>query len=456
MPNRFKPSEIVNNAPTAELGAPVIDVDGNVLGGNSRAMMLHRIYGAENPKARENYLSKLRDDAAAFGLDPDDVSKFDHPVLVRKVTDSGYDKQQAITDLNKVSVTTLKQDEQAIAEGHNLTPEVLDSIQAKAKLAGSDATVSDFLNRYGTDIVDELHKAGSLSKGEMTAFLEKGDLTAAGKERLKQMLTGHVFAELEQLQYLPDSYRDALGRTVLPLIKTEKSPEWDLIPATREALDLLTEHAQKGKKQNFEEFTRQISTLQPNGWSDRAIAIANKLREGVSSTAAAYNTYAGEFRNADEGSMFGALPPDEAFDLAFKNPVEDGSLMSVADVVAPAVELAAVKVVRDKQGRLLAPNGRPSTCRTSICGVSSARRRSRTTSATGKRIPRTRHRCSTRTASPVSWRTVRPRLRTLVPSRRSRMISARTAAASDRRTIVLISSVSRRASIRPSGSCRCS
>lgn len=328
MPNKFKPTEVVNTAPTAELGPPIVDVDGNVLGGNSRAMMISRVYGAENPKARDNYLAKLRDDAPAFGFSADDIAKFDHPVLVRKISDKDYDKQTAITDLNKVSTTSHTQNEQAIAEGGNLTPEALDFITTKAKLSGSDASISDILTRHGEDIVNVLLKENIFSQGERNSLLKDGEITQTGKDRITKMLVGHVFEDLEQMQYLPDGYRNAVQRAVIPLIKTEKNADWNLIPATREALDLLTEHQAKAAKQSIDQFSKQVSAVKPEGWSPKSISIAKTIKEGVGETTRAFNTYAGEFRNADEGSMFGALTPDEAFDTAFNPETADRPLAS--------------------------------------------------------------------------------------------------------------------------------
>jgi hypothetical protein len=64
----FDPSYLLTESPDAVNGAPIIDRDGNVLGGNSRTMTVSRVYD-ERPAAATEYKAMLEKKAAQFGLD---------------------------------------------------------------------------------------------------------------------------------------------------------------------------------------------------------------------------------------------------------------------------------------------------------------------------------------------------------------------------------------------------
>ena len=77
--SEFDPYYLVNDSPDATNGAPVIDMQGNVLGGNSRTMTLQRIYG-QRPDAAAAYKELLAQKAPQFGLRPEDVRAMNEPI----------------------------------------------------------------------------------------------------------------------------------------------------------------------------------------------------------------------------------------------------------------------------------------------------------------------------------------------------------------------------------------
>lgn len=310
--SKFSADQVVNNAPTAETGTPVIDRNGNALGGNSRVMTIKRVYASENPQAANAYKAKIKADAAAYGIDPTVIDAFKHPILVREVTDKGYDAQSAITDLNKVSAHDLSAQEAAIAGGGRLSPETLDKVGG---ILGEYGTVGEALNGRGVDIVHDLIKDGVFTENQVTSLLKDDALTEAGKDKVKDVLFGSLFTDLEQLSYAPSNVRNALERIVSPLLQTHADADWDIVPQVREAVDLLTEREAKAKGTTIDEYAGQQSFVRPEGWSPEAVALAKALdgKDAVSK----FKTYAGEYRTAQTGSMFGVLIPSEAFKEAF-------------------------------------------------------------------------------------------------------------------------------------------
>ena len=315
----FDPSRLINNAPTVEVGTPVIDADGNVLGGNSRSMMLHRVYADENPAARESYRKLLIEDAAVYGLDPGEVARMKNPVLVREVSDSSIEAQHAITDLNKTSTTELTAQERAVAESNKLSDSAVEHITNQIERAGTDATLNDALNQHGVGIVNKLIDDGVFSGGERNSLLKDGRITEDGKRRIERLLTGRVFTDLEQMENVPPYLKRNLERVISPLIKTEADSDWNITPEVREAIDLLTEFNGKGNGLSLREYAKQPSMVR-GGFSEKAVDIAEALKQSPNNVSRAFKGYAREFQDAKDGSaLFGAMSPSDAFDATFKD-----------------------------------------------------------------------------------------------------------------------------------------
>lgn len=317
----FDPSQLINNNPTSETGPPIIDADGNVLGGNSRSMILHRIYGDANDNtsntAATSYRQKLEKEAKIYGIKPRHVSEFKQPVLVRVIDDESIDAQAAITELNKTSTTALTAAEQSVAESRRMSEEALDYVSGKMEAAGNDATLNQTLDLHGPDIVNRLISDGIFAGGERNKLVADGKITADGKQRIERILTGQVFDDLEQLKFAPPYVKRNIERAIAPLVKTQADAEWNIIPETREAIDLLTEFKGKGKDQTLEQFASSASLVKSD-WSKASIAIAKILQQGPNAVGRAFKTYAGEYANTKSGGgLFGASTQKQAFDAAF-------------------------------------------------------------------------------------------------------------------------------------------
>ena len=74
----FNPDFLTTDAPTAEHGTPVIDRNGNTLGGNSRTMTLARVYGRAGDDAAA-YRRHFSQKARQLGIDPAELARFKRP-----------------------------------------------------------------------------------------------------------------------------------------------------------------------------------------------------------------------------------------------------------------------------------------------------------------------------------------------------------------------------------------
>lgn len=66
---KFNPRYHITDNPDASNGPPVVDENGSILGGNSRGMILQRVYG-RNGRGANAYRTLLEKQAAQFGIDP--------------------------------------------------------------------------------------------------------------------------------------------------------------------------------------------------------------------------------------------------------------------------------------------------------------------------------------------------------------------------------------------------
>lgn len=351
----FDPAQLVNNNPTAETGPPIIDRDGNVLGGNSRSMMLARVFkdAGDNTSnaAKTKYLAAIRKDAAFYGIDPTAMDGMKQPVLVREVNDQSIESQAAITELNKTSTTALTSAERSVAEANRLSDGSVDFIAGRMESVGNDASLTEALNLHGADVVNRLIDEGVFAGGERNTLLDGNKITPDGKKRIERLLTGRIFDDLEQYEYAPDYLRRNMQRAIAPLVKTQSDEDWNVIPEVREAIDLLTEYKAKGGDAPLETFIAQPSFVRPQPWSAAAVGIAKKLRENPNAVSQAFKTYAGEFANAKSGGgLFGVSTQTEAFKTAFGVDIQAKALSKKAgdaEAVKTTPEVFAVPVIDD-------------------------------------------------------------------------------------------------------------
>lgn len=348
--DNFNPAELLNNSPTADTGPTIIDEDSNALGGNSRAMILARVYKA-NGEAANAYRTELANQASIYGFTAADVNAFKNPVLVRVISDASIDKQTAITNLNKTSTTPLTAKERAVAEAGRLSDDAVEYIAGYLEAAG-DGTLNDALNQYGDKIVNKLIADGVFTAGERNTLLENGAITTDGKSRIERLLMGRIYDDVQQYEYAPPYLQRNLPRAVAPLVKTQTDADWDILPQTREAIDLLTEfRAKAGKGTTLEDYAK-IPTLTNQAWSPDAIAIAQVLSQSPNAVSKAFKIYAREFTDAKSGAaLFGALSPNEAFAAAFSDGGVDFSYTSIKDIEAAGNESSSNAAMRAERGR---------------------------------------------------------------------------------------------------------
>lgn len=313
--NEFDPAYVATESPDANNGGPVIDQNGNVLGGNSRAMTLARVY-AMNPGGAEAYKGALEAKASAFGLDPARVRGMRNPVLVRQITRqlSPEETKAAITDFNKVGTAALTPDEQAIRDSNRVSPETVDYIGDLLNAAGENGTLAQALDGpRGALVIEKLMDDGVVSISEKGKLVKDGLLTSAGKDRIAKLLLGRLFADPAHLDATPAELRNKLERIVAPVVRVG-DPAWNLMPEVRAAVQMLDDANSRGIK-NLGDLVAQTGLFgDSTAYPAKVVDLANFIKaNGPLKLAKAFSQYATD----STGSLFHSLSPDEAFAQAF-------------------------------------------------------------------------------------------------------------------------------------------
>jgi hypothetical protein len=331
----FDPVYLLADSPDATNGAPIIEPNGNVLGGNSRAMILDRVY-KHNPAGAAAYRAELASRAQQLGIDPEQIAGMKRPVLVRELSASEGDPQRAITDLNKTGTASLTAAERATADARMITPAAADYLASAIEGGGADATLNDVLSgKDGLAIVNRLVDDGVFTMQERPNLVDPktGAVTAAAKERISKLLLGQVFEDADQMTRTPAEVRNKLERTVSPILQSSQKRGFDIRPTVREALDVL-EYARAHGITRMSDLLAQESMFgDAPKFSPQAAGLAQFLRDSKPTTIAqAFRRYVA---NA-EPTMFGESTPAEAFADAFGTQSPPATLRELMQPDPPA------------------------------------------------------------------------------------------------------------------------
>lgn len=313
--NEFDPAYLVTESPDANNGAPIIDSDGNVLGGNSRTMTLQRVYN-DKPTAAKAYKNALVDKAEQLGIDPAEIARMKRPILVREIKDTeweGASKQRGISDFNKTGTAALSGSERATSEARALTPELIDYISGQIDATGPTATLADAMTgARGTQLVNKLLDEGVFPESERPLLIDDRTkaVTAFAKDRVSKALLGQLFHDTEQMTRTAPELKNKLERLISPLSRLQGKPEWNLIPDIRDAIDVI-EYAKAHDIKNLRDMTAQEDLFGSGPkFSDKAIVLAEALRDN---TPTKLSTMFKDYARQSEGSLFETTTPEKSF-----------------------------------------------------------------------------------------------------------------------------------------------
>ncbi len=175
----LNPNKSLDPARNVNFGAPTIRNDGLVFNGNRRVMALN--YAYKNGKA-DAYKTALINRAAEFGLNSDEISKMNQPVLVKELVDDLTQEELADIAGTTSGGTASLADEQAFKDAKKIRAESLKLFPKTDVEESVDLTANNFSDFVGALLQD------IATTDEMAALSKNGKLTQEGLTRVKRAL----------------------------------------------------------------------------------------------------------------------------------------------------------------------------------------------------------------------------------------------------------------------------
>ncbi len=346
----FNPDYLTTDSPTAEHGAPVIDKGGNVLGGNSRAMTLTRVYEAGGEKA-DAYRKALTDKAESLGIDPQELARFRNPVLVRELS-GAHDAQKAITDFNKKGAAELNPEERAVADGKRMSAETIADLAGRMGESPEGGTLAEALRgEDGAQVINKLVKDGVITQQESNGMVDdRGHLTPEVKSRIAKALVGRLFNSPAEFRQAPVSLRGKLERIAPQVLRVEGRKGWELTRLVREAIGIAEE--MRVRKAKAEDLEGQVDVEgKQRSFTPAAKQIAEVLNEGAKNAEYAFRRYANDEMLSRPGAQTPMFEPPTR-EQAFRDAFGDGPLDVNADRVPKGWESAPGREMPKGAGRV--------------------------------------------------------------------------------------------------------
>lgn len=227
-------------------GAPIVNRRGEVIQGNNRSAALLEMYQSHPNKASE-YRQYLIDHASEFGLDANEISAMQNPVLVRELdvedTDAINLGQYTMQDMESGGNQSIDAG-RAIAGLNNngMMEYFVDTLLAEENEESSDMNISDLITRNGVAALKLLYAQGIINHTQYQSALgSDGRVTADARASLRGIIEQQLFAGgIDNLgvmfEVLPDKAKKAIMQTIARDIKNAEGER--LIPYIQQAIEI--------------------------------------------------------------------------------------------------------------------------------------------------------------------------------------------------------------------------
>ena len=258
----------ITTGETAYVGTPTVNTRGEVIQGNSRSDALKLMYGSHNDQA-QTYKQYLINNAEQFGLNPEDVSNMESPVLVRMLDVSD---EQAITLGQYVAQDTESGGIERI-KPKNAVKKMGEDIGSFANILlksnDEDVSFAELLDQNGVEVLKWMAQKGYITDTQYSsAFDTKGSLTAEAKNDLRGIMYQSIFeggnTRLEEMfNALPAKAQKAILATAHRDFNSPNSERMiEEIQNSIRAFYALMQDEQFAKAKNFKDATKAVEAWQ--------------------------------------------------------------------------------------------------------------------------------------------------------------------------------------------------
>lgn len=241
---------LLKDSVDANNGAPVVDQDGNVLGGNGRVMSTRQAYQTGG-EAAEAYRTALRERAEELGMNPANVDAMRRPMLIRRLDKarSREERQALVTAMNDSFTDSKNARASGKTRGDRLSRSSMEMLSEGLKDA---ETLRQYFDEpKSADTVERLIRDGVIQSAERNAYVSgDGLLNPDGKRVVEEALRGRIARHYDALASLPADMVAKID-AIIPsvLIAEQVGSPWDITEHLRDAVDLMAEYKGSGAKE---------------------------------------------------------------------------------------------------------------------------------------------------------------------------------------------------------------
>jgi len=346
----FDPALIVNTDPSPLGGPSVVTPSGLVLSGNSRAMVLQRVWAKDGASARE-YRQRLKRTAADFGFDVADVAALKQPVLVRVVALPPRELKDAVRRYNEI----LTQEMDVTARQVATSARINGAIIGELSKIGDEQTLYEWLKTSSArPLVVKLQQRGVIARQQANALIKAGLLNDDGRRFFARALVGRILPNADLLDLLFDalpSLRENLARAVPYLVTAgEVAPKWNVANVMPDAAQLFSAVRASGAK-SIQQYLKQRALFESGAKVTTASVLLAQIfleRNGARRLASGFRRYAAAAKGALTVDLFGApSPPVQALAEAFGLPLVTGPAVLQVSSFSPTAIASASKARRN-------------------------------------------------------------------------------------------------------------
>jgi len=358
------------NGVTSQDGPAVVDHDLHVVSANGRSISLAMML-RDNPTGYAKYVEDFHARAASFGIDPAEILKYEHPVLL-KVLDEPVDRNSAQwalmgIDMNDSQSRGIGEVDMGAATANLLTPEftdrlsgIIDSLDIFDR-KGTATTVREAMSARSAEIAKLLTDAGVISPNRRVEFIDKetGALKEKAKDLFENLLMGLTVTDSSVIKDAKPAIKDKLTRAGMSFVKMKSAGEnWNLASFNTDAIRLLnraqdaearllrlaTPEAQargEGSESLIERYLHPTNYQDKNGFGPQVDLLLDgqahvapphpaveALARAIEESPRDYATMIAEYAKSATGtqlSMYGAEHPAVAFTNKIASRYSDGN-----------------------------------------------------------------------------------------------------------------------------------
>ncbi|MBK9249369.1 MAG: methyltransferase [Ignavibacteria bacterium] len=258
--DHFNSKFVINDAPTATDGAPIITNQGFVLGGNGRTMMMKLL---PDKKFDSEYSTRLAVQHRYFGFTQEQYDSFKKPVLVRAVNVNIKECSLYSNILNQNLTQEIDITTKTVSFARQLTDRDVELIGGLFEQYEGETLASMLSTPKVVKKLQEIFRHAEIITAQNTPkWLESSDVfTSEGKATIEGILLGVILDDKELIE-AARSFTEKFIRTLPLLLRMRRvGGEWNM---TRDIIAVIRlESARRASRMNLYDFLNQVSFDRP-------------------------------------------------------------------------------------------------------------------------------------------------------------------------------------------------